>query len=164
MSSIRTQSQLCTATQISLFVQCPISFWLFHIYIYIYIIYIYLFFQSKIKDIDEEVFNKIESLDKENDIKLSIKSCYQESCENGENKSRDLWIKSLEKLKNTYDEEMKKDKDHFLKFESEEDQGNRSESNNRHNRNSKNGYHHNQRGRGRYRHYSRRDYHNRQQK
>ena len=121
-------------------------------------------FQSKIKDIDEKVFNKIESLDKENDIKLSIKSCYQESCENEENKSRDLWIKSLEKLKNTYDDEMKKDKDHFLKFESEEDQGNRSESNNRHIRNSKNGYHHNQRGRGRYRHYSRRDYHNRQQK
>ena len=114
-------------------------------------------FQSKIKDIDEKVFSKIESLDKENDIKLSIKSCCQESCENEENKSRDLWIKSLEELKNTYDEEMKKDKDHFLKFESEKDQGNRSESNNRHNRNSKNGHHHNQRGRGRYRHYSRRD-------
>ena len=44
MSSTCTQSQLSTATPISSFVQCHISFWLFIVLHHIYNIYIYILY------------------------------------------------------------------------------------------------------------------------
>ena len=85
-------------------------------------------FQSKIKDIDEKVINKIDNLGHDNDVKLTIKNLYQENCQNEENKSKAIWNKNFEKLRNTYENEMRKNEDHFLKFVSWEQEQDNSDN------------------------------------
>lgn len=119
-------------------------------------------FQSKLKDIDEKVINKIYNLGHDNDVKLTIKNLYQENCQNEENKSKAIWNKNFEKLRNTYENEMRKNEDHFLKFVSGEQEQDNSDNHGQY-QNSKNEYRYNPKGR--YRQYNRTDhYNNRQQK